>query len=75
MIIHFYFLRRWFLLLIEISRQQFVELEKGKFFVQYQRTHGIVPFNRSGRKYYVVDDKDTKTALSIIKNRGKINGN
>jgi len=50
--------------LIEISKSQFLKLEKSKFFFEFNKRYGHYPYNHTGKYYWVEDFKEVRQALN-----------
>ena len=49
--------------MIQISKEQFMQLEKLKFFAEFKNQNGYYPFAHSNRKYYVEDTLEMRKAI------------
>ena len=50
--------------MIEISKEQFLKLEKSKFFAEFNNKYGKQAFNKTGKRYWVVQESEVRQALA-----------
>ena len=53
----------------EITRNQFCKLEKNGIFENFKKQNGYYPFNKTGRKYYIVEHNYIKEALKRLEEK------